>query len=257
MRIVSLVPSWTETLLLAGVDVVGRTRYCIHPAEQVSKIPRVGGTKDWHFERILALKPDLLVLDQEENPKFMGEQTKIPFLATHIQQVSDVAPALEQLHGVLKRPALAKWAEEWRQVIAQFPKSAPERLLEDTRLLRWGRRPNVPIQNLLYVIWKNPWMVVGRNTFVGSMLDLVGFGPYMQNLRNGHSEEHQAKYPTVDLSQYNPQTTLLLFASEPYPFLRHEAEVEALGFPYAFVDGENWSWFGNRALLFLQSRVSP
>src|SRR5437868_6660844 len=97
MRVVSFVPSWTETLLSSGVEVVGRTRFCIHPHEKVAAIPVVGGTKDWNLEKLRALKPDLLLLDQEENPKFMAEQSEFPFHATHIESVQSVAGALRAM----------------------------------------------------------------------------------------------------------------------------------------------------------------
>src|SRR4051812_42204682 len=124
MRIVSLVPSWTETLLATGLNVVGRTRFCIHPEQLVSSIPRVGGTKDWNWPAIQKLKPDLLLLDQEENPKFMAEQNEIPYMATHITSVESVAPELTRMAERLHSTKLAGLAQRW-QAIAQAPALAP------------------------------------------------------------------------------------------------------------------------------------
>ncbi len=94
MRVVSLIPSWTETLLEAGVNVVGRTRFCVYPADKVRNIPAVAGTKNWDFAAIKALKPDLLLLDKEENPKWMAEQTEIPVFSTHITSIQSMPGAL-------------------------------------------------------------------------------------------------------------------------------------------------------------------
>ena len=96
MRIVSMVPSWTETLLACGCEVVGRTRFCIHPAE-ARRIPVVGGTKTIDWNRVRALAPDLLLLDQEENPRAMHDESPIESFATHITSVRDVGPELDRL----------------------------------------------------------------------------------------------------------------------------------------------------------------
>ena len=245
MRVVSLVPSWTETLLAAGVNVVGRTRYCLH-GPGAAAIPVVGGTKDWDWPRVLALKPDLLLLDQEENPKFMAEQSEIPFHATHVRSVQGIPGTLQELAQVLKSAALLDLAREWgalgRARLAWQPGEPLPGLLE------WGSAPVVrPPRQVLYMIWRSPWMAVSADTFIGSVLEHCGIA----------LPKFAGKYPEVDLSSYSPSETLLLFSSEPYPFLRKKAELAAeLGeFPYAFVDGESFSWFGVRSLRFLQSRA--
>ena len=90
MRIVSMVPSWTETLLKAGVNVVGRTRYCIHPPKLITNIPIVGGTKDVSWDLVEDLKPDLVLLDQEENPLEMAEECPVPYFATHVNSIESL-----------------------------------------------------------------------------------------------------------------------------------------------------------------------
>jgi hypothetical protein len=237
MRVVSLVPSWTETLLEAGVNVVGRTRFCLHPRERVKDIPRVGGTKDWNWPRIQALKPDLLILDQEENPKFMAEQTEIPYLATHVTSVGDLPKELERLATATQAERLRQMAEEWREVLSR-PVPPPGEL---PGVIEWGQQPTHTIDKIVYVIWRAPWMRVGRETFIGSVLARLNVG-----LEPG-------KYPEFDPKTYDPARTLLLFSSEPFPFLKHRAECAALGFAHAFVDGEKFSWFGTRSFRFLQS----
>lgn len=248
MRVVSLVPSWTETLLEAGIEVVGRSRFCIHPKDGVASIPKVGGTKDWDLPRLLALKPDLLILDREENPRFMAEQANLPFWASHINRVSDLAPALEELAVRLGSTRLSALAGEWRAL----PPPRPPWTYESEAipgLIEWGARPEQPVRRVLYVIWKDPWMRVGRDTFISSVLEHVGFAPYLI--------EADEKYPVFDPTQFNPSETLLLFSSEPYPFLRRKKEVASLGLPHAFIDGESYSWFGLRSLRFLQSACRP
>ncbi|GAG15687.1 unnamed protein product, partial [marine sediment metagenome] len=116
MRVVSLVPSWTETLLQAGVNVVGRTRYCIHPSEKVASIPVMGGTREVEWAKVTKLKPDLLVLDREENPRILSEQSPVPWIATHVNSVWDVENELRRLHGCISRSGLPAMAYRWRQV---------------------------------------------------------------------------------------------------------------------------------------------
>ncbi len=117
MRVVSLVPSWTETLIEAGVDVIGRTRFCIHPSAQVQGIPVVGGTKDWKLAAIRELAPDLIILDQEENPKFMAEQSPAPYLSSHITKVESVSEALAQMAVRLRNPELIKLSVRWAEIV--------------------------------------------------------------------------------------------------------------------------------------------
>src|SRR3954462_7806167 len=97
MKVISMVPSWTETLIECGVEVIGRTRFCIHPRQVVASIPVVGGTKDVNWQRVQLLNADLLILDREENPKWMAEQAPLPVLDTHVQSVDQLPRELERL----------------------------------------------------------------------------------------------------------------------------------------------------------------
>lgn len=243
MRVVSMVPSWTETLLSCGVQVIARTRFCVHPME-AKQIPVVGGTKDWKWEKIVELKPDLILLDQEENPKFMSEQNQIPWHSTHIESVSDVSPALSELSRIFSNSPLADLSERWRTVSASGRGESVRDWLSLPGVLEWGRAPSAStsIKNVLYMIWKDPWMGVGRNTFIGSLCRLNGVElPFFSE-----------KYPKIDLKNYDPKETLVLFSSEPYPFYAKRKEYLDFEFPHAFVDGESFSWFGIRSLLFLE-----
>ncbi len=242
MRVVSLVPSWTETLLEAGVEVVGRTRFCIHPRAGVENIPRVGGTKDWNWAKILSLKPDLLLLDKEENPKFMSEQSEIPFYASDVRGAHDMPKELTKLSEILHNKTLNKWADEWSEIL-KTPLSKDRPLDQDfPGLIDWGLKPESREAQFLYLIWRDPWMSVGTGTFIGSMLKQLGIPTV------GFDE----RYPKIDLGDFDRAKTVLLFSSEPFPFLKHRQDLVKLGFAHAFVDGEKFSWFGLRALRFLQ-----
>lgn len=237
-----MVPSWTETLIDAGVNVVGRTRFCIHPK---TNIPIVGGTKDWNWEKIIDLRPDLLILDQEENPVMMSQQSEIPFLATHVTSLQDMPQELQKLSDRLKNQKLLSLSEEFKKILQKsarkdwkFPDPLPG-------LLQWGRVPEKPITKILYVIWQNPWMVVSAETYIGSILKYCGFEKYLSSFSE--------KYPRVILeNDENAQSTLLLFSSEPYPFLKKQESLQSLKNPYAFINGESYSWFGVRSLQFLK-----
>lgn len=246
MRVVSLVPSWTETFLDAGIPVVGRTRFCIHPADRVSSIPIVGGTKTWNWPRIEALSPDILILDREENAAFMAGQSTFPWHATDIRSVADMPGALTDLARILAAQRLIALAERWEKIITRAPLV---RAVSDDipGLLAWGSQPAAPLETVLYLVWKDPWIAVGRNTFIGSVLALLGIDV----------PTFPSRYQRVELSDFDPARTLLLLSSEPYPFWRDRDHLAGLPFPHAFVDGESFGWFGNRTLAFLESRFTP
>lgn len=105
MRIVSFVPSWTETLLECGADIVGRTRFCIHPADRVAAIPTVGGTKVANWDRVRSLQPDLVILDREENTVAMAEATPGRFLATHVTSFASCADGCRAIASALEADA--------------------------------------------------------------------------------------------------------------------------------------------------------
>ena len=246
MRVVSMVPSWTETLIEASANVVGRTRFCIHPRDRVKAIPAIGGTKNWDVGRLKDLKPDVIVLDREENTAEMGSTREAPVLATHVCSISDVPEELRRLAKELNLPRLNEMAERYQPLLAREP--LPISHLPG--VIEWVRAPSAKIEAIVYVIWKDPWMAVGRRTFIGSMLELMmgrGMGAELE------MKYPDMKYPKIDLHSLDPVTTLCLFSSEPFPFTKHRHELEALPFASAIVDGESWSWFGIRSLRFLET----
>jgi ABC-type Fe3+-hydroxamate transport system substrate-binding protein len=249
MRVVCLVPSLTETLIEAGVHVVGRSRFCIHPEQRVASIPVVGGTKQVDWSKVSALDADLLVLDREENPRWMADESPAPWIATHMTSVDDVETELNRLAERLSNELLASMAERWRSV-CEFHRSRlrARDWLELPGVLAWIRQPTASTDHFVYLIWKDPWMAVGPGTFVASMFDLLGYGSRMLPL--------DAKYPTVRLEDFDPMRTLLLFSSEPFPFDGHKNEIAALPFPVAVVEGECFTWFGVRSLRFLEGAIA-
>jgi len=246
MRVVSLVPSWTETLIEAGVDVVGRTRFCIHPAEAVRHIPVVGGTKDWNLPVIQALSPDLLLLDQEENPKWMSELGGgLKWHASHVESVSQMPTELDRLARALGgQTALQEMAVRWQRVLVDPGASCVG--ADFPGVVEWGRPiGSTSVRRVLYLIWRKPWMAVSADTFIGSVLRRQGI----------ELPKFPEKYPKIEWSEWDTADTLLLFSSEPYPFVRKKSELEVQHSPYAFVDGEKFSWFGVRTLRFLEERT--
>ena len=244
VRIISLVPSWTETLIESGIYPVGRTRFCIHPKGQVEKIPVVGGTKTVNWELITELKPNILILDQEENPKEMSEQG-FPFWSSHVKDGTSLTTALEELSILLKNEKLKKLA----QLSDQINHAAPS--LIDFKnneacieiLKPWHKNDS---KNVAYMIWKKPWMTVTKQTYIAYVLQKIGFEIYdWPNV--------QTKYPEVEIDLKSD--LIYLFSSEPFPFLKIKSELLQLDLKSAIVDGEKLSWFGIRSLRFLQKAL--
>lgn len=245
MRVVSMVPSWTETLLRAGVEVVGRTRFCIHPPKMITNIPIVGGTKDVSWDLVADLKPDLVLLDQEENPLEMAEQCPVPYLATHVSSVETLQKELVRLGEYFESPLLMEWAVDALDVLEVPPAAWNNQKIPG--FLEWVKPPSQDYKNVAYLIWKKPWMTVSRETYIGSVLQKLGAN--VIELPEGE------KYPVVEMEEL--KDSLLLFSSEPYPFQKKIADLKALNLEGAIVNGESYSWFGIRSLEFLRESLLP
>lgn len=237
---ISMVPSWTETLIEAGVDVCGRTRFCIYPKDKIAHIPIVGGTKDINWKKIESLKPDLIIFDQEENPKSMADECPYPWLATHVTGLTRARDEMQRIGETLKNQKIFEWSKKWDQLLGNpcGPWSMAKIPGEIQPLP--GRDIDFSKQ-ILYVIWKKPWMVVSPNTYIGSVLQFLG-----APIADLGSDQ---KYPEIseeDLKKY-----YLLFSSEPFPFEKIKDDLAASGFHGSLVDGESFSWFGIRSLNFL------
>jgi len=210
-RVVSLVPSVTETLIAWGVTPVGVTRYCEQPG-----IPAVGGTKDPDLRKILALAPEVVVLDREENRREDHDALVEAGLAVHVTDVRSVLDVPDELLRLAERLGVVPFDE---------PRLPPMRVP--------GRRVFVPI-------WKRPLMSINGDTYGSTLLAAVG----LANVLAGHPD----RYPTVAMEEVAAlRPELVLLPTEPYPFApRHLAEFEDLGVPVELVDGEDVFWWGVR-----------
>lgn len=240
MRVVSMVPSWTETLLKAGINVVGRTRYCIHPPKLITNIPIVGGTKDISWDLVVDLKPDLVLLDQEENPLEMATNCPLPYLATHVNSLETLQEELVRLGEFFENAHLMELAIQcWDILKAPTPAWNPKKI---PGFMEWVKMPDEHTsQKVIYLIWKKPWMAAGQGTYIASVLKKLG--AELQELPEGE------KYPVLEINDH-PEA-LFLYSSEPYPFARKILDLKKLDFEGAIVDGEAYSWFGERSLNFL------
>jgi hypothetical protein len=239
MRVVSLVPSWTETLIASEVQIVGRTRYCIHPEPEVLKIPVVGGTKEVKWDLIAELRPDIVIMDKEENPLELAEECPYPYLATHVTSLVSLHQELERLGDFFKNSKLIEMA-----ILAYDIVQAPRRQWshrEIPGLVDWVGQQDMTPSHVVYIIWKKPWMSVSQNTFIGSVLDKLG-------AHQVHFAGNE-KYPCIEIEEF--KESFFLFSTEPFPFLQKKEELKALGLRGAVVDGEVFSWFGKRSLDFL------
>ncbi|WP_374030089.1 helical backbone metal receptor [Bdellovibrio bacteriovorus] len=243
MRVVSMVPSWTETLLKAGVQVVGRTRFCIHPPKMITNIPIVGGTKDVSWDLVVDLKPDLVLLDEEENPSEMAEECPVPYLATHVSSLQTLQTELARLGEHFKNPALMEMSVDCLDIL-----EAPRATWNNQKIpgfLEWVKAPTKEYDKVMYMIWKKPWMTVSHETYIGSVLDKLG--------ANIVTFPEGEKYPVVEIEDY--EDCLFLFSSEPYPFQKKIADLKSLGVEGAIVNGESYSWFGARSIEFLRETL--
>lgn len=249
MRTVSLVPSWTETLIESGADVVGRTRYCIHPRNRVGSIPVVGGPRDPDWTQIAALHPHLVVVDQEENPPDALAGANAPLLVSHVRDIASLVSDLERFadrYGNSGKVGsrLADLAGRWRTV-GQRPRSTDIRQLSGT--LKWIRKPDSDVSKILYLVWKDPWIAASRQTFIGSMFDAFGLGDRFCRF--------DTAYAQIDLKTFDKRSVLLIFASEPFPFASPDAAaiVRDMSNPAVVVDGTLYCWYGLRSLRFLEA----
>ena len=244
-RIISVVPSQTELLFDLGLkeEVVGLTKFCVHPTEMFQSKPRIGGTKKLNFDKIEALQPDLIIGNKEENEKadIDGLEQLYPVWMSDIFTLQDALNMIVSVGELVGKPEVA--FDLGQRIRNEFV------ALSQTALSCAGKR-------VAYFIWRTPYMVAGHNTFIDHLLGTLG----MQNVFSVeeypplHAEFGSlSRYPEVDLELLKAQEPeLLLLSSEPYPFKdKHIAELqEAL--PNAeirLVDGEMFSWPGSRLLL--------
>ncbi len=230
-RIVSLVPSQTELLsdLDLAAEVVGITKFCTHPEQWFRTKKRVGGTKTVSLEKVAALAPDLILGNKEENDRAQIEALAEQF-PVWMSAVYTLTDALEMIRAVGGLTGTADRAGTLLQQIQhEFEQNLP---------VGPGPRPRVA-----YFIWRKPYMVAGRDTFINSMLEIAGFENVFRE---------KVRYPEITLDALRAAAPERIFlSSEPFPFKEKHFEPFQKTCPFAdiqVVDGALFSWYGSRLL---------
>ncbi len=240
MRIVSLVPSITELLCALGLagQLVGRTGFCVHPAPMMRSVPKVGGTKDVDLAKVRALRPTHVIVNIDENERATAEALKS--FVPHIVVTHPCAPhdniILYRLLGAIfdRHDAANRLADACVAAIDECGRAAQ----------------SLPLENVLYLIWRDPWMTVAPDTYISRTLALVGWRTL--------PEQSTVRYPIIEFgTEPVARADRILLSSEPYRFTeRHVAELTrhaALGAkPVSLIDGEMTSWYGSRAIAGLR-----
>lgn len=235
-RIVSVVPSITELLfdLGLGEQVVGRTGFCFHPKAKVRKVPKVGGTKDFDLEKIRALEPTHLIVNVDENPRERVEAAGqfVPHvIVTHPMGPLDNIALYRLLGAIFDRD------READELAKRFEAAYQEAIDATCRL---------PHERVLYIIWKNPWMTISRDTYIARTLAAIGWDQI--------EIDSAARYPEIEIESLLNDVDRVLLSSEPYAFRpRDVSEVEAMtgrsDVPVvSLIDAEMTSWYGSRAI---------
>lgn len=224
MKVVSLVPSITETLFDLGLttdEIIGRTKFCIHPKEVADKVEIIGGTKNLNIEKIKSLKPDLIIANKEENIKEQVEELMkdCKVLLTNIETLEDNYYLIKQLGHIFNKEEKAQFFN--LKTYEAFDIQKPEKKLK-----------------VAYLIWKNPYMTIGGDTFISRILEELGFENLFKN---------QKRYPEVQLADLK-EADLIFLSSEPFPFReKHIEEIQEVckNPKIRIVDGEAFSWYGS------------
>lgn len=227
-RIISVVPSQTELLFDLGLneEVIGITKFCIHPSDKFKSTLKVGGTKKLDIAEIYQLKPDLIIANKEENERADIEELMkdFPVWISDIQVLDD---ALEMITGL-------------GELVDKVEKASLFVTDIQNRFLNLDR--NRRLIKTAYFIWKNPYLLVGKHTFIDDMLNRAGF-------ENIITEERYPEITARKLIELDPECIFL--SSEPYPFKpEHINEMRAIcpNAKISIVDGEMFSWYGSRLL---------
>jgi len=236
-RIVSLVPSWTETLFAfgCGAEIVGVTRFCVEPAAAVSAIPKIGGTKNPDIKAILELKPDLVIANAEENRREDIERLRaggIAVFTTYPRTVVSAVESILKLGNVVGRPAQAG------AMAREIVKSVSE---IETGLGAWSKLRF----RVFCPVWKNPWIAFNGDTYAHDVLRMLGFNNIFA--RTGE------RYPRVTLEEtLELRPDFVLLPNEPYEFDAKDVEElkpllpPALSRRVVLINGRDLHWYGAR-----------
>jgi len=228
-RIISLVPSQTELLFDLGLDeqIIGVTKFCVHPKEKVKNKTKIGGTKKFNFDLIRELKPDLIIGNKEENyPEgIIKLQKEFPVWMSDIITLTDAYAMMMELARITDREEVGA------------------KIVEVIKLRFETIDPFTKSNRVAYLIWKNPYMVAAAGTFINEMLKECGLINVFAN---------QNRYPEVSIDEIvSVEPDLLFLSSEPYPFDEKHIEEFQSYLPTSkviLVDGEYFSWYGSRLL---------
>ncbi|WP_329342353.1 helical backbone metal receptor [Streptomyces sp. NBC_01352] len=218
MRVVSLVPSLTEAVAGTGT-LVGVTDWCTHPADL--DVTRVGGTKNPKVDRILALAPDLVIANEEENRAPDLADLREAGVEVLVTEVRDVPEAFVELQRVLQACG-ARTRPRW---------------LDEAEEAWSALRPPERRTTAVVPIWRRPWMVLGRDTFAGDVLARLG----VDHLYAGHAERYP-RIPVEELRAAAPDVVVL--PDEPYRFTPEDGPEAFPGLPCALVSGRHLTWYG-------------
>ena len=238
-RIACLVPSITETLFAMGLgaQVVARTGFCIHPEPEVRDVPKVGGTKDVNVSKLLALEPTHVIVNIDENRK-----------AT-VDQLRKMIPHVIVTHPLVPKDNATLFRLLGRAFAADEAALRLTRELADALALARSVGASLPVETVLYAIWKNPWMTVSRDTYVSAMLGIVGWKTLPLQAEKRYPEA------ALDDSLWRDAERIFL-SSEPYSFgdehIHELRDARGLTQPIQLIDGEMVSWYGVRAIAGLR-----
>lgn len=230
LRIISLVPSQTELLVDLGLreNIVGVTKFCVHPVDLRTKKNIVGGTKSVNLDKIESLKPDIIICNKEENTEDMVLQLEsiAPVWVSDISNISECLEMIDKLGEILEVSEIAtrinsEIYSEWHDFKMYSKK--------------------LPSVKAIYLIWKKPFMAAGRATFINELLKLNNF----ENI----IEMESSRYPEV-AKDLITKAEVVLLSTEPYPFNeKHVSDLrEMFDVEVKLVDGEYFSWYGSRLI---------
>jgi len=228
-KIISLVPSQTELLWCLGLnnEVAGITKFCIHPNNWFQTKKRIGGTKNLNIELMKSLQPDLVIANKEENTKEQVEELAeaLDVWITDVNNLEDALSMIKDVGNLIhKKKEAERLIPEIQSKFSQLPTK------------------NYKLQTC-YLIWQNPFMTIGGDTFINDMMNYCG----LENVYKNHK-----RYPEITIDEINNTgCELILLSSEPYPFKQnHVDELQQIlpGKKIILVDGEMFSWYGSRLL---------
>lgn len=237
MRIISLVPSLTETIAYTDLKpfLVGATNFCVSPRDLHRKITLIGGTKDPDLDKIKSLKPSHILVNEEENPKdqvdYLSKIAKIH--STFPKSLIDVPEMLFNLSLFLdNNKNLKDMGNKVQNLLLE---------LSNTPINVKNKR-KIPL--FLYFIWKNPYMICGKDTYISNSLEMAGFK---------NAVISKDRYPTITVKELNTLNYQHIFlSSEPFPFRSRDLtslkEEIATDISISKIDGKIFSWYGYTSL---------